>query len=112
MDILERAKLQFSNMEIRKIEVPEWKDDGGNPTIIYGAPFTLEERKSLMKFSKGDDIEFLVRLVIMKALDENQKPIFTIADRKALLNAVDPQVITRLANELSAAIDVDDMMGN
>ena len=112
MSILDRAKAHFDNQEIKRIEVPEWGDDDGNPAIIMAEPFTLSDRKSLAKFADGDDMEFLVRLVIMKALDEDGKKIFDLSDKPVLMNKVDPAVILRVANQISATPTIEDMTGN
>ena len=34
MSILDRAKSHFENKGVKRIEVPEWKDENGNPTIL------------------------------------------------------------------------------
>lgn len=112
MSILDRAKSHFENQETKQIEVPEWADDDGNPTIIFAEPFTLAERKTLSKFAKDDDMEFLVRLVIMKSLDESGKKVFDLSDKPALMNKVDPTIITRIADKIATSDSVEDMTGN
>ena len=57
MSILDRAKAHFDNQEIKRIEVPEWGENG-EPAIIMAEPFTLADRKTLAKFAKDDDMEF------------------------------------------------------
>ena len=112
MSILERAKAHFDKQEVVEISVPEWEDESGNPTILYSKPFTLAERKTLYKFSKDDDLEFLVRLVIMKALDADGNRVFDISQKLEMMNRVDPNVITRIANMMTAAPSVGDIEGN
>ena len=112
MSILERAKAHFDKQEIIEIEVPEWEDESGNPTIIYSKPMTLAEKKTLIKFAKNDDIEFLARLVILKALDQAGNPIFDISDKLTLMNRVDPDVLTRIANRMTEAKSVEAIEGN
>jgi len=111
MSILDRAKAHFEAQEIKRIEVPEWGEDG-NPAIIMSEPFTLADRKSLIKFAQDDEMEFLVRLIIMKALDEDGKKIFDLSDKPTLMNKVDPSVILRIANAISQIPTVEDMSGN
>lgn len=110
--ILDRAKAHFDNKEIRRIEVPEWGDDNGNPAIITAEPFTLADRKTLLKFAKEDEVEFYVRLIIMKAMDESGQKVFDLSDKPVLMNKVDPAVLIRLANAISLAPTVEDMSGN
>ena len=57
-------------------------------------------------------MEFVVRLVIMKAMDENGKKLFDLSDKPVLMNKVDPAIILRLANAISVAPSVEDMTGN
>lgn len=111
MSILERAKAHFDSQEIKRIEVPEWGENG-QPAVIMAEPFTLADRKTLAKFAKDDDMEFLVRLVIMKALDEDGNKLFDLSDKPVLMNKVDPAVLLRVANQISAASSVEDMSGN
>ena len=112
MSILDRAKAHFDTQETKVIEVPEWSDESGNPTILYSEPFTLADRKSLAKFAKDDDMEFIVRLVIMKCLTEDGKKVFDLSDKPVLMNQVDPAVITRIANQIAESQTTEDMAGN
>jgi hypothetical protein len=112
MSVLERAKAHFDQQEIIEIEIPEWEDEQGNPTVIYSKPFTLGDRKKLYKFAKEDDMEFLVRLVIMKALDQAGSPVFDIGDKITLMNSVDPKIITRIANAMTSSKSVEEFEGN
>ena len=112
MSILDRAKAHFESQEVKRIEVPEWPDDSGQPTVIFSEPFTLSDRKTLAKFAKDDDMEFIVRLVIMKSLTEDGQKVFDLSDKPVLMNKVDPTVITRIANQIAEAPTVDDMVGN
>lgn len=112
MSILDRAKAHFESQDVKRIEVPEWPDESGNPTILYSEPFTLSDRKSLAKFAKDDDMEFIVRLVIMKALTEDGEKVFDLSDKPVLMNKVDPVVITRIANQIAATPSVEEMSGN
>ena len=112
MSVLDRAKAHFESQEIKRIEVPEWADESGEPTVIFSEPFTLADRKSLAKFAKDDDMEFIVRLVIMKSLTEDGKKVFDLSDKPVLMNKVDPAIITRIANEIAQAPSIEDMSGN
>jgi hypothetical protein len=112
MSILDRAKAHFDQQEIIEIEIPEWEDDQGNPTVLFSKPFTLGDRKKLYKFAKEDDMEFLVRLIIMKALDQAGNPVFDIGDKITLMNSVDPKIITRIANAMTSSKSVEDFEGN
>ena len=34
MKIIDRAKTHFESLGVQSIEVPEWKDEDGKPTVI------------------------------------------------------------------------------
>ena len=38
MSVIDNAKTHFENLGVQSIEVPEWKDEHGKPTIIYWNP--------------------------------------------------------------------------
>ena len=106
MSILDNVKAHFDKLETRLIEVPEWD------TVIYCTPFTMAEKKSLRKFAKGDDFEFMVRTLILKALDKDGNKMFDLSDKVAFMNNVSPDVITRVVSEISATPTIDEMAGN
>jgi hypothetical protein len=112
MNILDRAKAHFDLQGVTRIEVPEWPDEGGNPTVIYSQPFTLADRKKLIKFAQEDDLEFVVRLVIMKCETADGEKVFDLSDKPTLMNKVDPNVIARIASEITATPTVEDQSGN
>tara|TARA_R110000772_G_scaffold64777_1_gene144712 strand:- start:212 stop:544 length:333 start_codon:yes stop_codon:yes gene_type:complete len=110
--MIERARAHFEAQELKQTEVPEWADEKGNPAIIYSEPLTLQDRKVLAKFSDGDDMEFLVRLVILKCLTSDGQKVFDLSDKPTLMNKADPAVITRLANKIAESMSVEGMLGN
>ncbi len=106
MGVLDNAKAHFDKLETRLIEVPEWE------TVIYCTPFTMAEKKSLWKFAKGDDFEFMVRTLILKSLDKDGQKLFDISDKINLMNGVSPDVITRVVGDLSTAQSIEEQEGN
>lgn len=112
MSILDRAKSHFEAKGLKRIEVPEWTDEQGNPTVLFSEPFTLDDQRKLLKFSDGDSIEFIARLVIMKAKTEDGSLAFDLSDKPVLMGKVDPTVVRRIADEISASPSVEDMSGN
>ena len=44
MSVIDRVKSHFETLQTLIIEVPEWKDDQGNPSLFYSEPLTLEEK--------------------------------------------------------------------
>ena len=106
MSILENARAHFESKGIRQIEISEWD------TTIHCTPFTMNEKRKLLKVAKNDDLEFLVRALIMKAKHAQGEPLFDLSDKVALMNSVDPDVITRVVTEITSSDSVEDMEGN
>jgi hypothetical protein len=112
MNVLERAKAHFDAQGATRIEVPEWPDEKGNPTVMYSQPFTLADRKKLVKFAQEDDLEFIVRLVIMKCETQDGDKVFDLSDKPTLMNKVDPNVISRISAQIIQAPSADEQLGN
>jgi hypothetical protein len=106
MSVLDKAVEHFETFGVRQIEVEEWD------TTIYCTPFTLAEKKKLLKFAREDDIEFLARTLMLKALDKNGEALFDLSDKPKLMHKVDPTIITRIVNEISNAPSVEEQLGN
>lgn len=107
MSAIDNAKKHFDNIDTKEIEVPEWGEDADNPLKIYCKPITLQETSKFMKLAKDDEIELLAYVLIYKALDEEGKKLFTIADRQDFLNRVDRNVLIRVASEIMGNIDTE-----
>ena len=101
MKAIERAKAHFDTLDIKKIDVPEWGEDGQS-LLIYSKPLTLQETSKLFRMAKDDDMAMLAYVLIYKALDANGDKIFSLEDKNALLNKVDRNVLIRVANEIMA----------
>lgn len=112
MNVLERAKAHFDAQGLIRIEVPEWLDEKGNPTVMYSQPFTLADRKKLAKFAQEDDLEFIVRMVIMKCEDENGDKVFDLSDKPVLMNKVDPNIIAKISGQLTSTPSIEEQSGN
>ena len=106
MNILDNAKAHFEKIETKVIDVPEWD------TQIFCTPMTMNEKKSLWKFAKEDDFEFMVRTLIMKALDSDGNKLFDLSQKPELMNKVSPEVIVRVVSKMSEAVSVEDAEGN
>ena len=106
MSVLDKATAHFESLGIRQIEVSEWD------IVIHCSPFTMNEKRKLLRVAKNDDLEFLVRALIMKARDAQGDPMFDLSDKLTLMNNVDPDVITRVVTEITASASVEEMEGN
>lgn len=92
---IDKITQHFDSLNRRSIHIAEWD------VTIYSTPVTIAERNRIYKGNKGDnDFDTIINILIVKAQDEAGKPLFTIADRPALLNKADSSVITRVASHL------------
>ena len=57
MKLIDSAKSHFESLGVQSIEVEEWKDEAGNPIVIYWTPITLSEKNKL--FKKSDNLSSL-----------------------------------------------------
>lgn len=101
--LLTRARQHHAEKDRVEIPVPEWSDDPDKPTIIYATPMSLANRKAVYKQAKGDDIEVLARIVVMKAQDEDGQRLFKPADLNTLMYHVDAEVVARIAEAIMVA---------
>ena len=67
---------------------------------IYAKPLNLFETKKLMRFANDDTVEMLAYVVMLKALDEKGENLFTLEDKKDLVENVDKDVLARIANDI------------
>ena len=113
MSVIDRAKSHFESLGTQSMEVPEWKDDDGNPTVIYWNPITLAEKKRL--FQKSDnlnDVGILADIILMKAIDKDGKKLFTLEDKIALMHKVDSDVLAKVATQIIQTITPDEVKKN
>lgn len=113
--ILEAAMRHYDDTGVKTVEVPEWRDDNGDPFVIYYKPMTMAEVRTLAKrhgaMTLGDP-EIVVDLIIMKALDGQGEKLFTIEHKLALMNKVEPSVLFRIGQTLGAAPDPEEAEKN
>lgn len=109
MKAIDRATNHFSNRTPTEIVVPQWADDQGNPLSIYIQPLTVKQRENLIKIERrvGQGLELLVQAVILHARDAQGEPLFTLEDKPALMNRVDPDVILMIGNRMFDQLDLE-----
>jgi hypothetical protein len=105
MSVIDRVKTHFETLQTITIEVEEWKDDQGNPSIFYSEPLTLEEKNKIFQKSNNfQDLTVLVDLLIMKLQVKNDKGELTKAfapeDKFSLKKKADSNVIVTVANQI------------
>ena len=107
MSVIDRVKTHFETLKTITIEVEEWKDEHGNPSVFYSEPLTLEEKNVIFKKSNNfQDLTVLVDLLIMKLRVKNDKgemkKAFEPEDKFSLRKKADSNVIATIANRILA----------
>ena len=105
MSVIDRVKSHFETLSTITIEVEEWKDEHGNPSVFYSEPLTLEEKNIIFKKSNNfQDLTVLVDLLIMKLMVKDDKgelkKAFAPEDKFALRKKADSNVIATVANKI------------
>ena len=113
MKFIDRAKSHFESLGVQHIEVPEWKDEAGNPSIIYWNPINLSEKNKLFRKSDNlNDVSILADILIMKSLAKDGNKLFNLEDKIALMHKVDSDVLSRVATEMVKAITPEEVKKN
>ncbi len=93
--------------------MPEWKDENGNPSIIYWNPITLSEKNKLFKKSDNMlDAGILADILVMKALDKDGNKLFKAEDKLILMHKVDSDILSRVATSMVQAINPEEVKKN
>lgn len=113
MSVIDRVKTHFETLKTQVIEVPEWSDEHGNPTMFYCEPLTLEEKNKLFQKSANfNDLNVLVDLIIMKLKTKNDKgelvKAFEVEDKFTLRKKADTTVIATIANKILQDTNYED----
>jgi|TARA_R110002072_G_scaffold52081_1_gene139228 hypothetical protein len=111
MSAIDNAKKHFAEQDVKVIEVPEWGEDN-EPLKIYSKPLTLAETSKLYKMSKEDDLTMMAYVLIYKALNNDGDKLFDLADKNALLNNVDREVLMRVAQEIMGQEPIEETKKN
>lgn len=114
MKAIDRAKNHFTTLTVKKIPVPQWADDNGQPLIIYTKPLTVKDRENLSKLEKtvGAGLELIVYGIIRHALDEKGDPLFTLEDKPDLMHRADPSVVLSIGAHMFQELDPEEIKKN
>ena len=113
MKFIDRAKSHFESLGVQSLEVEEWKDEAGNPSVIYWNPITLSEKNKLFKKSDNlNDVGILADIVIMKAIDKDGNKLFTLEDKIGLMHKVDSDVLSRIATSMVQIVTPQEVKKN
>ena len=115
MDVLTRGINQFSerlNAGLQCVEVPEWPDEDGKNTKIYFKPsLNLKQQQKILELSsKNLVVEAIAQTLILRALDENGKPLFNQANMNEIMRQLDPDVVSRIVSAMNAEDLTDDVI--
>lgn len=106
-DLKARILADFDPDTLHDTLVEEWDQR------IYYKPMTLRERSKVnfWKSQSGtpEGLAVFARTVILKALDENGKPIFGDADLEYLMTRANPDVVMKLSTTLITAPREEDL---
>lgn len=110
MSVIDRAKKHFADIGVQKLDVPEWPDDEGKPTVIYYQPVTLEERQRFLSAGERDGaVAAYAEVMVVKALNADGTKMFTIEHKRDFRKHVSPDVIRRVALQMMLVPTVDEM---
>ena len=113
MKLIDSAKSHFESLGVQHIEIDEWKDEAGNPSVVYWNPITLSEKNKLFKKSDNlNDVSILADILVMKALDKDGKKLFKPEDKVALMYKVDSDILSRISTAMVSAITPDEVKKN
>ena len=112
--VIAKAKAHFKDKLAQglrgPIHVSEWDVD------VYYKPATTfhQESKVIELQQAGKTTEALIQTLINRALDDNGKNIFTLADKQDLMRGVDPQVMLKIVSAMNDDDGMDDeaVLGN
>ncbi len=99
MSVIANAKGHFKTKLSDKLEwvdCPEW-----DTRIYFKGSATLKQTEKVVALHRENKVaEALATVLVTRALTEDGKAMFTQADMFDLMNAVDPEVVTRIATHI------------
>lgn len=118
MKAIENIRAHFTAIGRRHIDVPEWGEKGADgevivPLRIYFTPLTLTEQQKLSNV--GENTGWHIRFadaIILKAQDEQGKPMFTLDDKHTLCHQTEAHVLNRVAAQLLSAPTTEEAAKN
>ncbi len=94
-ELLERAQAHYKATVPLKLEIPEWLDEDGNPSVVFVRPMTAADIDALARYK--DKKEYDARLLVRKARDSEGNAAFEDVDAMALARSAAAGIIGRLA---------------
>ena len=102
---LDRLKKSVSMKPARRaVDLPD-----GSEFEFWMTPLTLAERTRAQKQAKSDDAtDFALQLLVTKARDENNRPLFNVGELAELRNELPASVVEALMLQLVGEVEVEE----
>ena len=102
---LDRLKKSVSMKPARRaVELPD-----GSEFEFWMTPLTLAERTRAQKQAKSDDAtDFALQLLVSKAKDENNRPLFNVGELAELRNELPASVVEALMLQLIGEVEEEE----
>ena len=102
---LDRLKKSVSMKPARRaVELPD-----GSEFEFWMTPLTLAERTRAQKQAKSDDAtDFALQLLVSKARDENNRPLFNVGELAELRNELPASVVEALMLQLVGEVEEEE----
>ena len=102
---LDRLKKSVSMKPARcAVELPD-----GSEFEFWMTPLTLAERTRAQKQAKSDDAtDFALQLLVSKARDENNRPLFNVGELAELRNELPASVVEALMLQLIGEVEEEE----
>ena len=102
---LDRLKKSVSMKPARRaVDLPD-----GSEFEFWMTPLTLAERTRAQKQAKSDDAtDFALQLLVSKARDENNRPLFNVGELAELRNELPASVVEALMLQLIGEVEEEE----
>lgn len=111
MSLMERVRAHSQPDQVRRIEVPEWGEDG-KPLVVTYRMMTLDDMATVNELEGTTWHRQAARIVVLKACDEAGQKLFRMADASELRETAAPDVVTRIALAILGRMTVEDAEKN
>ena len=107
----ERIRAHARPDQVRRIEVPEWGEDG-KPLVVTYRMMTLDDMALVNELEGASWHKQAARIVVLKACDEQGNRLFAMADAPELRETAAPDVVTRIALAILGRMTVEEAEKN
>jgi hypothetical protein len=111
MRLMERIKAHAQPELIRRIEVPEWGEEG-KPLVITYSMVSLDDLAIVTELDGQEWNKRAARIVAMKACDEAGVRLFTMMDAIELRKLAAPEVVSSIAMRMFARTSAEEAEKN